>query len=453
MFFIWLLSLGLALEFPKHSYIFISEEMTQDDIDVFKNGYIANIDNICSEEEGEEAKLMSDEWIEQCHASFKALDKMIASTNSEINAKLSSVPSDNKFLYIMGPFSSEVDLNKLKSQMVVVVNTFDFFGYARTLESYKKLMMHSLTTMAKTKLDVNQDNYKKMVENKNHKVDDRTNDYYGETCEREYLESISLVGNIKDKVSFLIIKNAELKVVTSELNVNSVYFEDCSVLHRDSLKVKSNHIVSHFLSHLDIMDAKSQLGINQYGLVFDQDYGERPIITYKNEEWEIDGSGKRIFKVPYSVAKTFNLLSIPAEFEVNLEEGVSLSSYNALNLTVNDVFNFYGPGYIQEEKPKIVIKGNGWDNIAKIDRPKITLVYDNTKYDYDDSNEIFNVDKVTAGQTTDPSEKPPKKNKTGMIVGIVFAVVIVIVIVVVVVVIVIRKKKAAQDSASQQEDQ
>lgn len=201
------------------------------------------------------------------------------------------------------------------------------------------------------------------------------------------------------------------------------------------------------------MDAKSQLSINQYGLDFSQDYGERPIITYKNEEWEIDGSGKRKFIVPYSVAKTFNLLSIHAEFEVNLENGVSLSSYNALNLNVNDVFNFYGPGFIQEEKPKIVIKGNGWDNIAKNDRPKITLVYDNTKYDYDDSNEIFYVDKVTAGQTTDPSEKPPKKNKTGMIVGIVFAVVIVIVIVVVVVVIVIRKKKAAQDSASQQEDQ
>lgn len=221
----------------------------------------------------------------------------------------------------------------------------------------------------------------------------------------------------------------------------STYFGQDTYFKEDSKKIKSNNIVVHWLA-AEQFNGKDHLEVNQYGIHFDSEIGNDITTVYSKDSWIVDTGSDSKYTIPYSYANTFNIVTYSYSFHINLEGDVSLSSYKPLNISLFDKMPFMLEPL--QEKKTISITGTGWDNINKEDRPKITLVFDSNKFDFNPSdNDLFKIEKQDPYVYKSPKKKGPN---VGMIVGIVVACVVEVAVVVVVVVIVVRKKKGVSNS-------
>lgn len=431
---------SFSIDIPKFSQLIIGKSFNEKEMEALLANVKKNPEEACKEDEEEGYELSPDE-LQYCISLYKAFQQIkVSEDGSDINDKLKLFSKDNELLVINGVFTTEIDFNNLKSQMAVTINAFPTDegdeDEARTL--VKKMIKAKFDGTFKSLMRLGPINKRKV------KADDETGDDEDEYCG----SVISMIGNVKDKVSYLALYGAELKVVKSDLNVNSIYFGACSYFHSGTKKATSNLIVASFHMHSTLMKAKQHFDTEQYGLYLDIDLGESPDINFASKEWVVIDHYKRKYNIPYEYAKKFNLVTVSDEFKVNCEDK-TLDNFLPINISIYDESELVGRALLENQKSKIKITGTGWEGIPMDKRPKIDLIYDTNDYELDESSkDLFQISENTK---TEPEKPPKKKNKTGMIVGIVVALVVVIVIVVVVVVIVIRKKKAAADSASQQE--
>ena len=152
-----------------------------------------------------------------CVATYNSLQDMHYSDGLDINQKLSTFSSSDKLLIISGKdMKQEIDFNNLKSQMgVQIINSLDESEDSDD-EYYKQISKKSKMANISPQINKVVFNYMKNIKNDlftNNKISHKH-------IKKEYVNpsQISIVGNIKEKVSFLTIAYATIIITKSEFN-------------------------------------------------------------------------------------------------------------------------------------------------------------------------------------------------------------------------------------------
>ncbi|KAK8888775.1 hypothetical protein M9Y10_033514 [Tritrichomonas musculus] len=277
---------------------------------------------------------------------------------------------------------------------------------------------------------------------------------------------INVVGDIKEKVSFLTIVKYTLTVVHAELNCHTVYLHHTRI-DSDSKKINTVYFIADDDTHGYLFNKNGPLSYykvntKQYAITV-QEEGEpyNFTIAYEKEGWHINTCVEDEYsivcrfdmKTPYTFADVFSMITNVVNFEITCDNLV-LSNYKPLNLTIVDELPTIMPPHELLARRVVYLKQTGNEAFLN-DGPKVTLTLDRSKYNVVDSSPVkatienLYVYEYKNGGPNDPGNK--NKSKIGMIVGIVVGVVVVIAIIIVVVIVVIRKRKPKSSEHSSNE--
>lgn len=424
-----LFSISQSLKVPKFSSIYVgpnfSEESVQKDLEEIKRE-----EEKCKSDERDE-----DESYEDCMAYINSLEGYFYSKGSDINSVLKKVSKATEYLMIVGFNFGEIDFNNLKAQMVV------HFEYDNDVneESYrnKKHLHQMIKRMKKVKFDGSE---KSLIE-------------FGRTKKPSYDyfdEVISIVGDMKKRVSYLDLSDGYFKFIKSDANCHTIYC-DFAQINPESKKIRSDNFI--FGSKLyetsgEYLFTDDLVQVNQIGYFLSNSDINELLISYHESYWIIYDESNYYndeIIIPYKSATTINTLSYATHYIIELDSESEIDSFKPINISIGPSTEFFAKTL---EKMAITIEQRNFDKVDIEKRPKITLVYDKDSYSFDqNANTGFKVDEQPI-YTYEPQNRSNGKTNVGMIVGIVVAVVVVIVIVIVVVIIVLRKKKNAGDNSA-----
>lgn len=441
-----------------------------------------------------------EEWKKQCQSNPALEDcemsnyDMQFSNGKDMNKFISSFSEKTTDIYLMVfGFNGEIDFNGLKTKKNVTL-----LGYPEDGESNEcSLIFDESTQDQKVKGNKGRMLIKKILKDiknartlslkpKLAKTDSKTkpNELSNKRSTKEI--KIQLVGNIRDKVPFLVLFYGNYEIVKSDLNCENVYIVMISLL-KGPYKIKSNHFLQKYYSETD--DGESQkltsdhIQVGEYSMVFEDDYSyiaenirischdTYAKILYGQESMYIDLG----FTFSYDMMDKFGLVTVSKNIDI-YKSDETISQVKNINITILPYVNI--PGSIEEEeegggsevnnhqsllaKEVIKITETNWENsnikpnitfildkeIYEIDKSEIkTLIVDEKSFD-EVSKEDNNKNDNNKDENTKGNDDKKDKNKTGMIVGIVVACVVVVVVVVVVIVVVLKKKKGVQNSSS-----
>lgn len=404
---------------------------------------------------------------ERCKAVMSAYKGFtcIGSTETDtISTTLTQIDKSIEFLFITNEISNNVkiDFNKLPSRMIVMLEMADELPESRYLSIIKAL--------AQTKFDGTQQGIIDFA-TKIKKSTNKNTKNIGLKAEEDK-HTMKLVGNIKDKVSFLIAASFEIEVVESDLNIHTLFMYGATLSPSSQFKVKTTYFVTECSFSDEIV---SQLKDHSYiNSKYYQLYGFDGKITINFEKDSLtviensEEGNEPIATVPYDIfEKAPGIIS--SSGDVILNAGADSIVHDNFNMTFTTNLIFMGPlGTFDYEslgpregesnknkkipkldKNKIVITKSGdyWNGNKK---PKIVINADSNFYDIDtkdidDCAEISRNPMYVFGDKVEDDEDDKKNNNkklsTGQIVGIVIGCVAFVAIVVVVVVIVVLKTK------------
>lgn len=438
IFLLPLLILSKDAKYPKFANIYVGKDYSQEEIDE-SNSIMSNKKKYC--------KAVSDEEFtyDDCMDYLDAKNKDVYSPGPNINDAISKVDKSTEVLMIFGDNIGEVDLNNLKSQMLVFITPYNY--YSKVLKkSHEQNIKDLWKKMKASSFDGSPRSMIKFVNS------------FEKKQIKDYMVT-EINGGIKDKVAFLAIEGGSIKFTGSDVNVHSLYLKNCK-LDSESTKIRTNFLITDlngYCENYNIFNVKDFIKVNQMSLYYNQGYGNPYRIQYGEESWSVHqgqsfnyqiSCNDNDYMVSYEIAEVFNLIAYTNKVDIYKENSVSLSSYKAINIT-----NFEDIELIKDysksllEKDEFEITATGWENENKY--PKITYSYDKSAFDLVLDDIIS--EKFVHSEESLYSYKPKKRGGlgAGAIAGIVIACVVVVAVVVVVVIIVIRKKKQSNESSKE----
>lgn len=424
------------IEFPKISFLFVDEDMTQADITELKeflNLFKSKAKEACEEVEEKDI----------CKAAIEAFLGIEGSNGEDISKAISKINKKTDILFYAGTsIDQTIDFSKLKSKMCVIMISPSSYSLsvknAKKIDFYIGLIKRIHKKMMKVSFDGTQDSMIKLASSfdskKNKKPKSKT--------------YANIAGNIKDKVSFLTISDYYVTFVNSNLNCHSLYLYD-SQIDPQSKEIKTTFLYSNTNSHsyffnIDEADYRRIGTFDQYTLVLEL-YSQEYTIAYKSDSWCVEfGSyyDKKKYCFPYQLANTFGLYALSQYILIRLDDSILKEEYKQLNITISynkitaelPIFN--------DDRTKVVIDTSGnWDSVTN--KPKIIVTTHNEDFKIVKSDECKLNFETQEIYTYKVKKSGPN---VGMIVGIVIACVVVIAaIVVLVVILYLRKKKKSQE--------
>lgn len=424
-----LFSISQSLKVPKFSSIYVGPNFSEESVQKDLEEEIKREEEKCKSDERDE-----DESYEDCMAYINSLEGYFYSKGSDINSVLKKVSKATEYLIIVGFNFGEIDFNNLKAQMVVHFEYDDTYDE----ESYrnKKHLHQMIKRMKKVKFDGSE---KSLIEFGRTK---KPSDFYDEV--------VSIVGDMKKKVSYLDLNDGHFKFIKSDANCHTIYCEYAKI-NPESKKIRSDSFIfgtTLYRTSGEYLFTDDLVQVNQIGYFpSSSNINELPISYHKNNWIIYDESSyyNDEIIIPYKSATTINTLSYATHYIIELDSESEIDSFKPINISIGPSTGFFAKTL---EKMAITIEQRNFDKVDIEKRPKITLVYDKDSYSFDqNANPGFKVDEQPI-YNYEPQNRSNGTTNVGMIVGIVVAVVVVIVIVIVVVIIVLRKKKKAGDNSA-----
>ena len=416
---------------------------------------------------------------ERCNAvadAYKGFKCISSEKADNINSVLAQIDKSSELLLIINSFSSDIkiDFNYLPSQMAVIYMPSDITE-TKLLSITKKI--------GKSNFDGSNKNINNFIRSITKDIDYKT--IKNENDDEEVIETlpvIRLVGNIKDKVSYLLLTATDFEIIESDLNIHTLCLYAARYLPTQ-YKIQTKYIISYIYAHESFVEHQ----IKDYSLVNTENFqlwtmDDKTTINFKEKKLEAIYEDKYIATVPYDIfKKTSGLISFPGEITLNAESNSVV--HDNFNITIYPYELYMGPvgliNYdlvmdssakllqnkksIKVEKSKVIIKKTGsyWDDSKK---PKIVINADPDICDVDTTdidnyaqvttNPIYSFGDVIAdagGEKEESSnenrdEKPKddgkgKLSKTAIIGIAVGCAAFVIIVVIIVVVVVIRTKR------------
>lgn len=310
----------------------------------------------------------------ECLAYYQSFNEFLISNSEEINSKLSQIPENTDALVIMNFVDGiTIDFNKLNSQMIVTL----------------------------------------------YSVSDNV------------LNSISINGDINDKVSYLTVLSSKLKISEHDLDINSLALI-FSTLELET-KVHTNELLVDSTSHEDILKniekitTNELIKVSQYGYLIpsgnlkrrrsttlyneidDENFVNKDFrVTFENDRWLLlskehdkesenyspykDDDNHEFGYVPYSLCDSFNLMVKAFDFDFNVENA-DIKSIKPVNVTINTfTFIFEGSNKIFTPRDATVTSSGDWSGIEN--KPKMILSADENEVNLDQiSTKDVDVDK------------------------------------------------------------
>ena len=253
--------------------------------------------------------------------------------------------------------------------------------------------------------------------------------YYVDEENRES-GTLHLVGNIKDKVSSLAIKNVKLDVIESDLDIDTLIIgEGSEILTETSKKILTNYYLS-FLPALseqktDFSQLATIVQTKSFQIFEQRDILEKNtlVVLYASDHLTIstnnpDSQESYSINLPYSLATTMGVLTVAESVTLNTESTYELPDNFALNLTFKKFFSYGGPdGNLYWDSGEEVSfptnypisfkKGNDWTDGSS--KPKITIDTDNKVFKVDTS-EVDSIVDIT--KINDDSESGDEQEST-----------------------------------------
>lgn len=442
---------------PKIAMIWSDKHFTSDEISEIKIYFKKVVDyakNSCNELTGDDK--------DKCIAVLNGFLYVYPTKSKNINPEISKITNDVDFLYIVsGDIDGTVDLNKLKRQIIVL------FLSKREIDS-KILSQNDKYETIKQQILIIKDHFisnnlelsKKTIAQLSNALSPKTT-YKGP---KTYDYDLNIKGNIKSKVSFLTIVKYKVKIITNDLNCQSVYMNDCTI-DDTGMKIKSDFFLANDDTHCELFGCQEvtshlyeMVETKQYALVyFNSHYYEDDfyLITHNSYSWTVTiiSNDYHIddfhYITPYSFCDVFSVFSSYTKIVIDYDEKdmEGVTELKPLNLTIAHVGpTDQLPFKLQEAETIFVGSSNDVWEIPL----KLTLTYDKSEFVVETT---YLPDTISVTEESIYTFRPVTEiKKTGMIVGIVVAVVVVIAIVVVVVIIVIKKKKNNASQNSEQEN-
>lgn len=280
------------------------------------------------------------------------------------------------------------------------------------------------------------------------------------------LPLVQLVGNIKEKVSMLIIIGADVEIVDNNLDIDTLHMLVGSI-KQSQYKVSTNYFEPNILFNdqlvTDEIKKNGLFDVNNYNLY--NIYKNSEVIfyednfTFKSSVYSEDGSEQSIdTNVPYEYYKNSGGLILMAteDIDINLRCDQNLNITN-FNITAMDYYVDNGPfdliDFDQVTSQSILLNEHHRNSI-KSNKIKVNIKT------YGECWESRNVKKITLNGDTsiyemmiydgNKHDKDDKKLSSGAIAGIVIGCVAFVAIVVVVVIFVLKKTKVGVANSNSQ---
>lgn len=185
----------------------------------------------------------------------------------------------------------------------------------------------------------------------------------------DYL-TVSISGNIKNKVSFLTVSNINLKIENDDLNIHSLY------LYNSSIDLLSKNIRTTFFiidKTTNMSGRFDKIQVEQYGFQILDRYESFHQIFLFNDQWCVksqnDGIGpNNCYRIPYSCAKSFNWIVCGKYFYITPYE------MNFMPRIINiSIISQYPRKSLLSLYPAQIIPYGNWSNCKY--RPKIIVTF------------------------------------------------------------------------------
>lgn len=437
--------LAKSYKLPKMTTISVSRYYTKEDMN-------ENPNKRCEEQKKEcrTNNADNDEYLKICLMLAESSCVMLKSDGTNVNDVLKKVPKDTDFLLYMSTITNEqtINFNNLPSKMNVLFTTVDL-TYLNLLNNRNNLLDDSFDGSQKS---INKFAKKILSLGKS--------PLYSET---------RIVGNIGNKVSFLLVGNANL-IFEGDLNCELLYLVNSKVIYpSDKVKVKHLLVLSDTYSKYKSQFTTNYYDVDQFALINIQPSTQYYRVTYRSTSWGIYYNNyinngyisSDDWNVPYSIAKSFCLIAYSTNIQIYVEDG-SLFSYKNINITITDTEPSTSGYSKQLDKETVYISSLGdWSSVSS--KPKVIATIDKSKFDVDKSDSNLNVEvqqiyESPYNQDLDVNERKTELKFSKTIIIIIVAVAVFAVIVVVIVVVAcfttnkrVNNKSSTEDTKDNQE--
>ena len=413
---------------------------------------------------------------------YKGYKCIITDETGTISTTLSQIDKSVEFIFLTNGVSNniKIDFNSLPRKMIVMLQMGDNMPESRFLSTIKKLSQAKFDGTHQGIINF----AKKMKKDTNNKISFK--------AEEEERDNIKLVGNIKDKVSFLIVSSLQIEIVESDLNIHTLFMYGGTLSPLTQFKIKTTYFITNYGFQEEIINQlpdHSYINSEYYQL---SELEGKITVNFEKESLNVnvedvnveDENNNEQVTVPYDVFQN-SIGLIVHSGDVVLNAGADSVVQDSINITFTKNFIPLGPlgtfdyesldpsggkstknqkiREIEKNKVTITKSGDYWNDNKNL---KIVINADPNFYDIDtkdldgfaeiSSNPMYSFgDKVEGNdgnEKDDTNTDNPKKDKnklsTGAIVEIVVGCVAFVAIVIVVIVIVVNKKKGVGNSSS-----
>ena len=153
----------------------------------------------------------------------------------------------------------------------------------------------------------------------------------------EYLERLSLVGDIRNKVPFITFDTVVLEVIDSDLNCENAYFSSV-ILTDNSRNINVTNLILEETSHRSLQLEK--INVTQYMIHLRYVDGKYRII-YQKENLKVyyyysvsQGYMDQNLDIPYTITKILGFYTTSDEIEINTNVRMSDFVFPDFNLTI-----------------------------------------------------------------------------------------------------------------------
>ncbi|KAK8892886.1 hypothetical protein M9Y10_030137 [Tritrichomonas musculus] len=425
---------------------------------------------------------------EHCKAVMNAYKgyKCIASDETDtISTTLSQIDKSVEFLFLTNGISqnTKIDFSYLPSKMIVMLEN-EQFGEDRS----KSRFLSIIKKLSQTKFDGTQQGIINFAKKMKRGTNNKKAHYLEE--EGEITNKVKLVGNVKDKVSFLIISSIEIDIVESDLNIHTLFMYGGTISPSTQFKVRTTYFITYYGFNEDILGQLKDHSFIKSKYYQLSELSEKITINFEKDSLNVNMDGEEgpelVATVPYDLFEdSAGILVYYGDVVLNAgKESVVPDNFN---ITFSTNFIPMGPlgtfdyeslvpdggksaknrkiPKIEKNKVTITKSGDYWNENKK---PKLVINCDSKRYDIDTKdidnfaeisrNPMYSFgDKVGGDEENSGNENNENKNdkpkddkkklSTGAIIGIVVGCVAFVAIVIVVVVVVVIKKKKVGGSS------
>lgn len=424
------LLVSLSVGIPQYSIIFISSQ---------NESQMQNFTRMLNDDKDKLCKIIHEYEVHQsdCKKLYAPLQNALSSDGSNINNIIKKVSKYSEYLFVICDHSLEsLDFNNLPNQNIVFIefdqNMFYTFGIQKFgLNHLRNLTVNTIKAIYGITSNIN-DEKAKSFSALCQKIIGPIEKTDQQKSSEKYLK-LSIEGNIKDKVSCLIIKNIKLNIVNNDLNINSLFMYD-SALDENSKNIRTTFFLMDPQSIID-EESQDKVHVEQYGRLMIDRHNSDHYIYFYDDQYCVASTyyghiGDFCYVARKSYGNIFNLIARGNYFRFILE-GQNLGQ-STLNITLMD----YNPRVTLLEDVMFYPYGN-WTNISE--KPKIIITYKSDDFSIDTSyleNMGFLVEHKSSYSYV-PLDRQPfrlKPKYIGIICGILFVVVLTIILIIIAVI-------------------